>query len=65
MVAEAQDETPPVPVELATATAKDMPNYFNATGSLEAKRRVELIAKVGGQVEKIAFESFNIFSWQV
>lgn len=49
-------EEPPVPVEVATAAARDIPSYFNATGSLEAKSQVALIAKAGGQVVRLAVE---------
>ncbi len=49
-------ETPPVPVELAAATPRDIPSYFNATGSLEAKRQVKLISKAGGQIVRLVVE---------
>lgn len=52
-------EEPPVPVELAVASARDIPSYFNATGSLEAKSQVTLIAKAGGQVVRLAVEEGN------
>jgi len=52
-------EEPPVPVELATAAARDIPSFFNATGSLEAKSQVDLIAKAGGQVVRLAVEEGN------
>jgi RND family efflux transporter MFP subunit len=49
-------EQPPVPVELATAASRDIPAYFNATGSLEAKRQVDLISKAGGQIVRLNVE---------
>ena len=49
-------EQPPVPVELATAASRDIPAYFNATGSLEAKRQVDLISKAGGQITRLNVE---------
>jgi RND family efflux transporter MFP subunit len=52
-------EEPPVPVEIAVARAQDLPAYFSATGSLEAKRQVKLIAKAAGQVVKLAVEEGN------
>jgi membrane fusion protein (multidrug efflux system) len=49
-------EEPPVPVEVAIAGPRDIPATFVATGSLEAKRQVKLIAKSGGQITKLAVE---------
>jgi membrane fusion protein, multidrug efflux system len=49
-------EEPPVPVEVALAGPRDIPATFVATGSLEAKRQVKLIAKSGGQITKLAVE---------
>ncbi len=45
-----------VPVELFAAVRRDLPSYFNATGSLEAKRQVEIIAKAQGQIERLHVE---------
>ena len=47
---------PPVPVEVAVAGPRDIPANFTATGSLEAKRQVKLIAKSGGQIMKLKVE---------
>jgi multidrug efflux system membrane fusion protein len=52
-------EQPPVPVELVAAAPRDIPSYFNATGSLEAKRQVKLISKAGGQVVRLSVEEGN------
>ena len=49
-------EEPPVPVEVAVAGPRDIPATFTATGSLEAKRQVKLIAKSSGQITKLAVE---------
>ncbi len=49
-------EEPPVPVEVTVAGPRDIPATFVATGSLEAKRQVKLIAKSGGQITKLAVE---------
>jgi len=49
-------EEPPVPVEVALAGPRDIPATFVATGSLEAKRQVKLIAKSGGQITKLGVE---------
>jgi RND family efflux transporter MFP subunit len=52
-----KDEAPkPVPVETALAVARDIPAYFNATGSLDARRRVQLVAKATGQVVQLHVE---------
>jgi membrane fusion protein (multidrug efflux system) len=50
------DDRKAVPVELATARSVDLPSYFNATGTLEAQRTVELIAKVEGQITELGVE---------
>ena len=49
-------EDKPVPVETALATARDIPSHFSATGSLEARRQVELISKAQGQIIKLNVE---------
>jgi membrane fusion protein (multidrug efflux system) len=46
----------PVPVETALAVARDIPAYFNATGSLDARRRIQLVSKAQGQVVKLHVE---------
>lgn len=51
-----EKEEPPVPVEVAVAGPRDIPATFTATGSLEAKRQVKLIAKSGGQIIKLPVE---------
>lgn len=45
-----------VPVELAVAEPHDIPAFFQATGSLEARRNVELMAKAQGQITRIHHE---------
>lgn len=45
-----------VPVALAAVESRDLPERFNATGSLEARRNVELIARVTGQITHLAVE---------
>jgi RND family efflux transporter MFP subunit len=53
---EKEKEDPPVPVELVTAETHDIPSYFHATGSLEAERQVQLVAKSAGQIVRLAVE---------
>jgi membrane fusion protein (multidrug efflux system) len=45
-----------VPVELAAVSSRSMPNYFTATGTLEAKRSVDLISKAQGEIVRLAVE---------
>jgi membrane fusion protein (multidrug efflux system) len=52
-------EEPPVPVEIAIASPRDIPAYFHATGSLEARRQVELIGKAAGQIVTLNVEEGN------
>lgn len=54
--AEVKDEKPAVPVELAAACSRDLPEYFRTTGSLQARRQVELIAKAQGQITVLNVE---------
>ena len=54
--AAAADDVDRVPVELATAATFDLPDLFQATGTLKAERAVELTAKVGGQVTALNVE---------
>jgi membrane fusion protein, multidrug efflux system len=52
----AAEETPAVPVEIRDVQIADLPNYYHATGNLRARRSVDLIAKVTGQITKLEFE---------
>jgi membrane fusion protein (multidrug efflux system) len=45
-----------VPVEMVRAQARDLPAYFKTTGSLEARRQVELISKAQGQITVLDVE---------
>ena len=54
-----EKEDKPVPVELGAAQARDIPSFFHATGSLEAKRQVRLVSKAGGQVVRLSVEEGN------
>jgi multidrug efflux system membrane fusion protein len=48
---------PPIPVAAATATARDMPRYLNAVGSLYAVHQVMVAPEVGGRVTQIFFQA--------
>jgi len=51
-----EDKVVRVPVEVAVAARHDLPAYFLATGSIEARRSVNLLAKAQGQVTKLLVE---------
>jgi RND family efflux transporter MFP subunit len=51
-----KDKEKPVPVETVLAEARDLPSTFGATGSLEARREVDIISKAQGQVVKLNVE---------
>jgi membrane fusion protein, multidrug efflux system len=46
---------PPVAVDVATATAQDVPVYAEGLGTVQAYYTVQVTARVDGQVEKVAF----------
>jgi multidrug efflux system membrane fusion protein len=48
---------PPTPVAAATATARDMPRYLGAVGSLYAVHQVMVAPEVGGRVTQIFFQA--------
>ncbi len=51
-----KDEEKPVPVETVLTTARDLPSTFSATGSLEARRQVDIVSKAQGQLVKLNVE---------
>lgn len=53
---EGDEEEVRVPVEVTKAELRDLPAYFHTTGSLEARRQVELISKVQGQIVVLSVE---------
>lgn len=50
------DETAAVPVEVAAVTVGDIATCFTGTATLEAEEETDVVAKVGGVVEKIMVE---------
>ncbi len=48
---------PPIPVAAATATARDVPRFLNAVGSLYAVHQVMVAPEVGGRVTQISFQA--------
>jgi RND family efflux transporter MFP subunit len=58
--AEAKALAEQIPVELAQVVRRDMPSHFSATGALQARRSVDLVAKVGGQVQRVAVEEGKV-----
>lgn len=51
-----EDEEIRVPVALATARLADLPSFYQATGSLEARRSVDLNARAAGQITRLLVE---------
>ncbi len=54
--AEAEEEEVAIPVEVATVQRGDILAVYSATGSLEAERDAEVVAKVEGQILEILVE---------
>lgn len=51
-----KDDDLVVPVEIAAVTSGDIAAYFSGTATIEAEEETEVVAKVGGVVEKILVE---------
>ena len=51
-----EKETPPVPVEVAMAERREMSAYYVTTATLEPERKVDVLAKVAGEVVTIEAE---------
>jgi len=49
-------EAPPVPVEVAEAARRQISSYYVTTATLEPERKVDILAKVAGEVAKIMVE---------
>jgi membrane fusion protein (multidrug efflux system) len=49
-------ETPPVPVEVATAGIRGISSYYVTTATLEPEKKVDILAKVAGEVVEVAVE---------
>lgn len=57
LAAEGDEEaTGRVPVALAAARLADLPDFYHATGTLEARRSVDLDARVAGQITALGVE---------
>lgn len=52
----AEEETPAIPVEVATATRGDIDAVYSSTAPVEAFAEAQVIAKVGGEVLEILVE---------
>jgi multidrug efflux system membrane fusion protein len=46
---------PSVPVTVATVEMREMPHELEATGTVEAEQSVQVLAQVGGIIDRIAF----------
>jgi membrane fusion protein (multidrug efflux system) len=53
---DAEEEAPPVPVEVSRAVRGDVFAVYTGTASLESDEEALVVAKVGGEVEKIFVE---------
>ena len=49
-------EAPPVPVEVAEAGHREISSYYVTTATLEPERKIDILAKVAGEVSKILVE---------
>jgi membrane fusion protein (multidrug efflux system) len=58
--ADAEDEKPPVPVEVSRAIRGDVYAVYTGTASLESDEEALVVAKVGGEVEKIFVEEGDV-----
>ncbi len=57
---DAEDETLPVPVEVSRAIQGDVYAVYTGTASLESDEEALVVAKVGGEVEKIFVEEGDV-----
>ena len=53
---EEKEKDPAVPVEVAEVISGDIAAYFTGTATIEAEEETEVVAKVGGVVERIMVE---------
>lgn len=51
-----EKETPPVPVEIAEANHREISSYYVTTATLEPERKVDVLAKISGEVARLAVE---------
>ena len=56
VVGEEQEDEVRVPVALSAARITDLPDYYHATGTMEARRSVDLNARVSGQITGLNVE---------
>lgn len=53
--AEKARRAPSVPVTVATVENRDMPHELEATGTVEPQQTVQMLAQVGGTIERVGF----------
>ena len=53
--AEKTRKAPSVPVTVATVQTRDMPHEIEATGTVEPQQTVQVLAQIGGTIERVAF----------
>lgn len=54
--AEEEEDEVKVPVALAAARTTDLPDFYHTTGTMEARRSVDLNARAAGQITRLAVE---------
>jgi membrane fusion protein (multidrug efflux system) len=57
---EGEKETPPVPVEVAEVTRREISSYYVTTASLEPERKVDILAKIAEEVEELLVEEGDL-----
>lgn len=57
---EEEKETPPVPVEVAEVTHREISSYYVTTATLEPERKVDILAKIADEVEEIRVEEGDV-----
>jgi len=53
-------ETPPVPVEVAEVSLREISSYYVTTAALEPERKVDILAKISNEVEDILVEEGDV-----
>ena len=55
-----EKEAPPVPIEVAQAGLRSISSYYVTTATLEPERKVDILAKISGQVREINVEEGDV-----
>lgn len=57
-----EEETPPVPIEVAEVGRREISSYYVTTATLEPEKRVDILAKVADEIVDIAVEEGDVVS---